>query len=290
MRSIRGPLQGPLLAGGLVLALLLGFVIARATAGTGGNAAAPASVPAGLPSHSHGGAVTGDLGGLSLSAGGFTLVPGGTTFTAGVQQQFSFRIQGADGKPVTRFAPNNEKLMHFVVARHDLSGFQHLHPAMAPDGTWTIPLTLASPGIWRLYTDFVAFDPAGQQVPLALAVDATVAGDYRPAGLPAAARTASVDGYTVTMEGTPQVNATQPLSLRVFSSGGAPVPDLERYLGTYGHLVVLREGDLGYLHVHPEDQLVGGGRSAACPRCPPGCPGRSRARATCGRSPAAAAC
>ena len=34
--------------------------------------------------------------------------------------------------------------------------------------------------------------------------------------------------------------------------------DLERYLGTYGHLVVLRDGDLGYLHVHPEDQLVGG--------------------------------
>ncbi|MDI5941459.1 hypothetical protein QLR68_25660, partial [Micromonospora sp. DH15] len=32
---------------------------------------------------------------------------------------------------------------------------------------------------------------------------------------------------------------------------GAAAP-LERYLGAYGHLVALREGDLGYLHVHPE--------------------------------------
>jgi len=247
-------LNGPFVAGGLVLALLLGFVIARSS----GGAAPAAVVPSALPSHSHGGAITGDLGGLSLSAGGFTLIPGGTTFAAGVAQQFSFRILGPDGKAVTRFVVNHDKLMHFVVARHDLTGFQHLHPAMAPDGTWTIPLTLPSAGIWRLYADFVTLDPAGQQVPLALAVDATVAGAYNPVALPPAARTAVVDGFTVTMEGTAQVNAAQPLSLRVFDSGGAPVADLERYLGAYGHLVVLRDGDLGYLHVHPEDQLVGG--------------------------------
>jgi hypothetical protein len=33
---------------------------------------------------------------------------------------------------------------------------------------------------------------------------------------------------------------------------------LERYLGAYGHLVVLRAGDLGYVHVHPEPQLADG--------------------------------
>ena len=32
---------------------------------------------------------------------------------------------------------------------------------------------------------------------------------------------------------------------------GQPVTDLEPYLGAYGHLVALREGDLAYLHVHP---------------------------------------
>ena len=34
---------------------------------------------------------------------------------------------------------------------------------------------------------------------------------------------------------------------------GEPVTDLQPYLGAYGHLVSLRDGDLGYLHVHPDD-------------------------------------
>ena len=38
---------------------------------------------------------------------------------------------------------------------------------------------------------------------------------------------------------------------------GEPVTDLEPYLGAYGHLVALREGDLAYLHVHPEEAEPG---------------------------------
>ena len=35
---------------------------------------------------------------------------------------------------------------------------------------------------------------------------------------------------------------------------GEPVTDLQPYLGAYGHLVALRDGDLGYLHVHPDGE------------------------------------
>jgi hypothetical protein len=249
-------LKGPFVAAGLVAALLLGFGIARATAPNATPAAT--SAPTTIPSHSHGGAVVGDLGGFSLSVGGFTLAPAAPpTFEAGVQRTFAFKILGQDGKPVTKYVPNHDKLLHFIAIRHDLSGFQHLHPDMAADGTWSIPLTLPSPGIWRLYTDFVTADATGQQVPLTLSVDATVAGNYSPIALPAPSRTADADAFTVAFEGTPKANATQPLTFRVFA-GGSPVTDLERYLAAYGHLVVIRDGDLGYLHVHPEDQLVGG--------------------------------
>ncbi|WP_433080890.1 hypothetical protein ACQP1P_44485 [Dactylosporangium sp. CA-052675] len=250
-------LKGPFVAAGLVAALLLGFGIARATAPQSTPAATPG--PTTIPSHSHGGAVVGDLGGFSLSAGGFTLIPAeAPTFAAGAGRTFAFKIVGQDGKPVTKFVPNHDKLLHFIVARHDLSGFQHLHPEMAADGTWSVPLTLPTPGIWRLYADFVTLDPAGQQLPLTLSIDATVAGSYTPAPLAPPAREAEADTFKVTYEGTPRANATQPLTFRVFADG-TPVTDLERWLAAYGHLVVLRDGDLGYLHVHPEDQLVGGG-------------------------------
>ncbi|MFD0823537.1 hypothetical protein ACFQ0D_35630, partial [Micromonospora zhanjiangensis] len=198
-----------------------------------------------------------EVGGLSLSAAGLTLAPVSGPTGVGAGQEFRFRVLGADRRPVTGYAVVHDKPMHLVVARRDLSGYQHLHPTMAPDGTWQVPLRLPEPGVWRAYADFTAVDDAGRQTAATLGVDLVVAGDYRPRPLPAAAREATVDGYPVTYQGTPQVGAIQPLLFRVFADG-TPVTALEPYLGAYGHLVALREGDLGYLHVHPEPQPAGG--------------------------------
>ena len=35
---------------------------------------------------------------------------------------------------------------------------------------------------------------------------------------------------------------------------GEPVTDLQPYLAAYGHLVILRAGDLAYVHVHPNGE------------------------------------
>ena len=51
--------------------------------------------------------------------------------------------------------------MHLIVVRRDLTGYQHLHPTMTPDGTWRVPLTLPDPGVWRAYADFTVRDAAG---------------------------------------------------------------------------------------------------------------------------------
>ena len=49
------------------------------------------------------------------------------------------------------------------------------------------------------------------------------------------------------------------------SRDGRPVTDLQPYLGAYGHLVALRDGDLAYLHVHPDGE-PGDGDDRARPR------------------------
>jgi hypothetical protein len=196
------------------------------------------------------------VGGLSLSSGGLTLVPATTTFTAGRPQKLSFRITAAGGAPVTTYAIVHDKPLHLVVIRRDLAGFQHLHPTMAPDGTWSIDLTLAEPGIYRMIADFTAVI-GGKAVATTLGSDLTVAGDYVPTALPAPARTATTDGFTATYEGTPSTQSTQPILVTVTGPDRRPAA-LEPYLGAFGHLVVLREGDLAYIHVHPEPQLVDG--------------------------------
>ncbi|MFC0007205.1 hypothetical protein [Micromonospora siamensis] len=268
----RATLRLALTVGGLVLAVLLGFGLGRANPGPGAPAGGPATTAgaampggehshaAGTGAHQHGSAVAGqpdpaEAGGLAVTSAGYTLAPVGTAFAPGRPGEFRFRIRDAAGRPVTRFAVVHDKPMHLVVVRRDLTGYQHLHPTMATDGTWSVPLTLAEPGTWRAYADFTALADDGRQTAATLGVDLVAPGDYRPRPLPAPATAATVDGFTVDYRGTPKVGTAVPLAFRV-RSGDAPAA-LEPYLGAYGHLVALREGDLGYLHVHPEPAPAG---------------------------------
>lgn len=208
----RGTVRLALTLGGLVLALLAGFGLGRldtGTAATPGTGPLPSgtddghSHPPGMGPHEHpagaaspgpGGASAGDVGGLAVSAAGYTLVPTGTSLTAGRGQDFRFQVRGADRRVATGFAVVHEKPLHMIVVRRDLTGYQHLHPTMAPDGTWSVPLTLPTPGVWRAYADFTVLDDAAGQVPVTLGVDLVATGAYAPQPLPPAAREATVDG------------------------------------------------------------------------------------------------
>ena len=208
------------------------------------------------------GATTGEPqvpAGLQVSEDGYRLVPLTGELATGAPQPFRFQVIGPDGAPVTDYSTSHDKDLHLIVVRRDLAGFQHVHPDLAADGTWSIPLAVAAPGQYRVFADFA---PAGHEG-LTLGTDVPAPGDYRPRPLPPAATTTTVDGYTVTLAGTLQPGASSRLTLSV-SKDGERVTDLQPYLGAYGHLVALRDGDLAYLHVHP-DGTPGDGRTPAGP-------------------------
>ena len=78
-------------------------------------------------------------------------------------------------------------------------------------------------------------------------------GDFTPVPLGEDSASAQVDGYDVTL-GRELVDAGEDTVLTLtVSRDGQPVTDLQPYLGAYGHLVSLRDGDVGYLHVHPDE-------------------------------------
>ncbi|MFF4820076.1 hypothetical protein ACFY2K_36510 [Kitasatospora sp. NPDC001309] len=194
-------------------------------------------------------------GGLQVSERGYTLSLDQPFVTAGSPTDLRFRILGTDGKPVTAYQQQHEKELHLIVAPRDLSTFQHLHPVLAADGTWSAPTALPAAGEYRVFADFT---PAGASEGLTLGADLHAAGDLRPARLPDTGRTATVDGYAVTLGGDLTPGRSSHLTLDV-SKDGAPVTDLQPYLGAYGHLVALRAGDLAYLHVHPDTTTPGPG-------------------------------
>jgi hypothetical protein len=192
------------------------------------------------------GAAAGQPDGLAVAAGGLRLVPERSVLEPGAPQALAFQVVDASGAPVRTYALLHERAMHAIVASRDLSTFQHVHPELGADGTWHAELAALAPGSHRLFADFSS---SGRR--LVLGIDLSVPGNATPEPLPEPQPTSAVDGYEVALR-VPETRAGAPVRLSfAISRDGTPVtPD--PYLGARGHLVVLREGDLGYLHTHPE--------------------------------------
>jgi hypothetical protein len=235
---VSAPFRLALFAGALVL------VFAAASL-AGGVADPKGADPAPPAMEGHGGAAAehsapDPVRGLGVAEGGLRVVVDRPELPLAREAALRFRIVDKDGETVRDFDVEHEKRMHLIVARRDLTGFQHLHPTQAPDGTWSAPVRLDAAGSYRMFADF-----SHDETPRTLAADLRVDGaaDLRP--LPAPRTTAVSDGgYDVRLD-----RSGDELNFAI-SRDGEPVTT-EPYLGAGGHLVALREGDMAFLHVHP---------------------------------------
>jgi hypothetical protein len=184
--------------------------------------------------------------GLGVDEGGLSIRLATTTAPVDHTAPLRFRTVGDDGATVRDFDVEHTKRMHLIVVRRDLTGFQHLHPTQGADGEWSVPLRLAAPGTYRVFADF-----SHDGTPRTLAADLQVDGAVRSLPIPPPSPTATVDGLRVELaEGAAHAGAPAALDFTV-TRDGRPVA-LADYLGAKGHLVALREGDLAFLHVHPD--------------------------------------
>ncbi|MGB0093662.1 MAG: hypothetical protein WBP81_14175 [Solirubrobacteraceae bacterium] len=128
------------------------------------------------------------------------------------------------------------------MVRTDLTGYEHVHPTLGPDGTFTVQLHIPRPGTYRAIADFVT-----EHRKYVLGTNLTAPGPVHSTPLPAPALESHADGYAVELERPAQVAAGQEAQLTFRITRHA----LEPYLGSYGHLVALHAPELSYSHVHP---------------------------------------
>jgi len=224
----------------------------------GGSGHAVHSSTSGMP-HSAGDDGMGDMpmmsgAGLDPTAAGYTLTPKAMPMT-GMAMPATFTIT-KNGKPVTAFTREQTKLMHFYLIRSDLTGFQHLHPTMRPDGRWSVQPSELSAGKYRMYVQFIptAAKSAGA---LVLSRPFEISGKAaRSAAVSPPANKVSVDGYTLTLAGRPKAGSESPLTITV-DKNGLPVTDLQPYLDTYAHVTAFRKGNLAFAHLHPTGNVSG---------------------------------
>ena len=243
-----------------LIALATALTASTALAGcTSSNPSAPADAgpPPSTASSADDGnmGATGDMPGMSMPSGngladsvnGYTLVlhtpPGAGPTTLSITH---------DGTPVTAFDPEQTKLMHLYLIRSDLTGFQHVHPTMSPNGTWTAPTKAVPPGTYRAYVQFIPHaDAASGALTLSTPVTVPGAGATEAVPLPAPATNTTVDGYTVSYTGALSAGQESPLTITI-KKNGQPVTDLQPYLDTYAHVTAIHQGDLAFAHLHPE--------------------------------------
>lgn len=194
--------------------------------------------------------------GTAASSGGYTLKLATATAKPATPTTLTFTIDGPDGMPVTDYVVDQTKKLHLYLIRTDLTGFQHVHPALAADGTWSIRTAFAAAGRYRLVADFTV-RPAGSDVTHILGAPLTVTGSWRRQPTPAPSSSVTVDGYTVEATGRLQAGTESALTVRL-TRGGQPVTDLQPYLGVWAHLSAFRAGTLAFAHLHPTERPMSG--------------------------------
>ncbi|MGQ0734677.1 MAG: heavy metal-binding domain-containing protein [Acidobacteriota bacterium] len=164
------------------------------------------------------------------------------------------------GAQAREFALMHDKLYHLFVVSRDLQEFAHVHPEPQPDGSFTIQHTLPKPGHYVLYSDFLAMGGGAQVVTTPLVtegVDSDIVASItrlKP-DLPWIRTTDNVRVELVNEPGQFQGGEEIDLIFR-FSNAvtNEPITDLQRYLGAWGHLLILNEDMTEYVHAHPREE------------------------------------
>jgi len=158
---------------------------------------------------------------------------------------------------VRRFDPVHERVFHLFVISQDLEYFAHVHPTLHRDGSLDVDIELPRPGMYQLIADFL---PAGGS-PQLIQKSFVTAGYTGPlVAVPNLARDIAdkVVGDTrvsVTMP-EPIAGREQLVTFELHDAAtGAPVTDLEPYLGAAGHLLLVSSDlDIAF-HSHPVAEI-----------------------------------
>ena len=179
----------------------------------------------------------------------------------GTPIKFKFTVHHPiSGDQAKDFVVIHEKLFHLFVISRDLEEFAHIHPERHADGSFTIEHTLPKPGQYSLFADFLPMGGGGQitGVPIATAGTDSDIMAARARLTPDAVLAKTVDGVKIeVLNERSTILGGEEVDL-VFRFTDAkteqPINDLERYLGAFGHLVILSEDMTEYVHAHPREE------------------------------------
>ena len=161
------------------------------------------------------------------------------------------------GEKIKNFELTHDRPYHLFVISQDMEFFQHIHPAQGEDGTWAIEVVLPKPGYYTLLSDFLPSGGSSQFLTRPL-VTAGYTGDLMAQSaqlVPDETQTQTVDDLTASVSYDPATMRAGSYSHLTFNltKAGTPVRELQTYLGAFGHMLIMTEDMVDYVHSHPVD-------------------------------------
>jgi len=163
----------------------------------------------------------------------------------------------ASGAIVKRFEPVHERVFHLFIVSRDLEFFAHVHPSLHPDGSLDAEVVVPRAGAYQLIADFLPSGGSPQFVQRAFATAQFEGSFAQPPALVADVADKIDRDLTVHLV-PPDVHAgrEQLLTFELRNrASGAPITDLEPYLGAMGHLLAASADLAVAFHSHPVDAV-----------------------------------
>ena len=173
---------------------------------------------------------------------------------AGEPANLQIVVRKREGNQVVRaFDVQHERLMHLIIVRSDLAVFAHEHPVLGADGSFSLTYTFPTPGDYHLFADSAPKEAGGQVLLLKLKVGGKK--------LPVPVARASLQVLFADANSTLPAGKTLRLPVSVTDgTSGKPVTNLEPYLGAQGHLILIHEDSVSFVHCHPDELDANSGR------------------------------
>jgi hypothetical protein len=174
------------------------------------------------------------------------------------QRQPGGGLKVGDG-PVQEFDLVHERPLHLFFVREDLGAFAHEHPDPGERGAFRLQFTFPTPGLYRVFAD-VAPHHAGSQI---LMDEIMVEGTPPPPADLTQVLAAQPSPLVATLDDLniewkwPQPlpdRRTSIVSARLRTPSGGAVSDLQPYLGAMGHLMLVHEDGVTFVHCHPDER------------------------------------
>jgi len=169
----------------------------------------------------------------------------------------------ATNNAVESFDEQHERLMHLFVVSSDLRYFDHVHPTPSKSGSFEIPLTLPRAGAYRLVADLLPTGGTPQTLQHTLLTTGHTMPVARTLEDPGAEVLEATDGGVRARLVTAEARSGDDAHLAVElsdSGSGAPITDVEPYLGAWGHMFLASHDLADVVHSHPLiDLTVAGG-------------------------------